>query len=213
MGKSEHKMKSKEQGSISKMPANLIGTTISPSKSGKPQIVKNKFKEEYNEGTVLVEIPECRRTIFVEKKAYFLSFPKIRFFISYIRQRNGAYASRFFRMCFVHNKKKTILVPPLPNLFGDLKVCCPGAKGNTLEQLIDNQIEVLFSSQFNDETWETFEEYYEDDNDYDDDEMQSVVKYLKKWMKKTKTNPKWVPKKFPEYAGYDNDFINENDDY
>ena len=210
MGKSARKTKLKGRKSISKTPVSSIGTELSQNKSGK--IIRNSFKEEYNEGTVLVELPACRRMLFVGKTPYFVSLPKIRLFIPYVKQRTGEYASRFVRMCFVKNKKKTILVPPLPNVFQDLKVCCGTARGKTLEDLIAEQAKVLFASQFNDETWDTLEVYYEDEFFHDDDYIGPIKKYMAKWMKKTKKNPNWIPKKFAEYDGDKSDFTNPEDD-
>lgn len=186
---------------------------ISMELSQNGKIIKNKFNKMYNEGAVLVELPACRRMLFIEFCPYFVSLPKVRLFIPYIKTI-GEYTSRFVRMCFVQNKNKSILVPPLPNIFYNLKVCCPGASGKTLEDMIAEQAKVLFASQFNCETWETLEEYYYDDffdnircrPEYDDTTM--LHKYMNKWMKKTKKNPNWIPNKFVKYN--EDDFTNVN---
>jgi hypothetical protein len=163
----------------------------------------------YNEGHILVEVPECRRMIFVGRNPYFLSLPKMRFFMPYIKRRDGTFVSKFVRWCFVKSKNKTILVPPFPNVFSDLKVCCPTGKGKTLEDMVDSQIKTLFASSFNNETWETLSDYYYDKFDEVEEDIDA---YMEKWMKKTKKKPDWVPKKFAKYTGEKSDFTNSNDD-
>lgn len=176
---------------------------LSPSKIGSPKIIKQEFNEEYNEGTVLVEVPACRRTIFYEHTPYFLSFPKILFFMRYIKTRNENFHVRFARMAFTKGRKKELFVPPLTNLGGyNLEIClsikCQGA---SLQAMIENQIANIFASPFNLDITDVFEEYYEFEyDDYDDGGWEDgVVKYFEKWQKKTKKNPNWVPKKFKEY--------------
>lgn len=174
----------------------------------------------YNEGHILVEIPECRRIVFVGREPYFISLPKMRFFIPYIKRRDGTFASKFVRWCFVKAKNKTILVPPFPNIFDNLKVCCPTASGKTLKDMVDAQIKALFASSFNDETWDTLQQYYHDEFSNDDDDYDydyydgeyNVRGYMEKWMKKTKKKPNWVPKKFAKYDGEKSDFTDPEDE-
>lgn len=211
MGKSALKTKSKGRKNTSKTPVSSIGTELSQSKSGKT--IRHSFNEMYNEGHILVEIPQCRRIIFVEKEPYFLSLPKMRFFMPYIKRRDGTFASRFVRWCFVKATNKTILVPPFPNVFENLKVCCPTASGKTLGDMVDAQIKALFASSFNDETWDTLEHYYFDEFfDDDEDETYGIHQYMEKWMKKTKKKPDWVPKKFAKYDGEKSDFTDPDED-
>jgi hypothetical protein len=205
MGKLARKTKLKGRKSTSKTPANVNGMILSPSKSGNLKIIKNKFIEEYNEGTVLVEIPPCKRTIFFEKTPYFLSFPKVLFFMRYLKARNESYYVQYARMAFTKARKRTLLIPPLTNIgLYNLEVCLSSkCKGTTLEEMASNQIADIFRSQFNCDITDVFENFYE--VDYDDYvESSAIEKYFEEWQKKTKDNPNWIPRKFEEFCDEEN---------
>ena len=123
----------------------------------------------------------------------------------YIKTRNQQYQVRFARMAFIKGRKRTLMAPPLPNIScDDLEICLSEkCKGSTLEKMISNQIANIFSSQFNCDITDNFEEYYEmifDEDTY----LEEINEYFKKWAKKTKNNPNWVPRSFQLFYSDDN---------
>lgn len=193
------------------MKLKLKGTTLLPSK-GNLKIVSNKFNDICSEGVVLVEIPPCKRTIFFEGSSYFLSFPKILFFMRYIKTRSQRHHVRFVRMAFTKGRKLTLMVPPLTNIaHDDLEICLSKkCSGNTLEEMASNQIANIFSSQFNCDITDIFQECYEVKIEDDDFGLGGIKEYFEKWAKKTKNNPNWVPKNFQQFNNADG-FYNWHD--
>ena len=209
MGKSGRKTNSKKRKNTSEMPAssNMI---LSPSKSGNLKIIKNEFNPMYNEGAILVEIPPCKRTIFFEKTSYFLSFPKVLFFMGYIKNRNQKYRVRFARMAFTKARKQTLMVPPLTNIiFYNLELClAKKCDGTTLEEMASNQIANIFASKFNMDITDVFDFPREGAGKYSLNDFSTprcrLCEHFDTWQKKTKANPNWVPKKFKEFDEKDN---------
>ena len=164
----------------------------------------------------MVESPACRRTIFFDDTPYFLSFPKIIFFMRYIKTRSEDFHVRFARMAFTKGRKRELFVPPLPNLGAyNLEVCLSSkCQGASLQAMIENQIANIFASPFNLDITDVFEEYYNFEyDDYDDDGWEDCIKkYFEEWQKKTKKNPKWVPKNFMEYRDRDEQFYGWHND-
>lgn len=171
------------------------------------KIVKHKFNELYNTGLVMVELPPCKRTIFFSrgttnfesiltygKSSLFLSFPTIRIVIGYgYNPRTKTYSATKFKLAFYNKKKKKLLIPPLPNIFEDLRVCSSTAKKcDSVEELIKKQVSIFFSSRFDFSAIDCLEQYEED----------NFVDYLLNWEKSTKNKPNWIPSKFYEYDPY-----------
>lgn len=161
---------------------------------------------------VFVEMPTCRRTLFFEGKPYFVSLPKIRFVFK-IMQGNDRKADPDdlsfvvcnISLCFINDLEE--MVPPyLPNVFDDLSFCCPRATPSlNLEELISNQINLFFSSEFNVESISAFLEYYPDllknynngpANTEEEEDIalsQDLHLFFKVWSEKTKADPNWIP--------------------
>lgn len=170
------------------------------------KIVKQKFNKLYNTGLVMAELPPCKRTIFFTRgellyvngrlidrdcRSLFLSFPTIRIVIGYgYNPKTKTYSATKFKLAFYNKNKKKLLVPPLPNIFEDLKVCGTTAKKcNSIEELVKKQVSMFFSSKFNFSAADCLEAYTE-----------SYTEYLLDWEKSTKNDPDWIPSKFQEYS-------------
>lgn len=175
------------------------------------QILKQSWEKTAGYGETLLELPPSRRNLFfdlparglIQTQNFFVSLPKIRLLIRY-EQCNGGkqFFVRTTYICFV-NSHNEILIPPLPNIFDNLKICCKGEISDSVESLIENQIVAIFNSSFNNDILEMLYVHYKNEfrsetTDFTNDYVCShkIINYMQEWSKKTKADPNWIPEDF-----------------
>ena len=162
-----------------------------------------------------VKIPALKRTIFINRDPYFLSFPEIVFAIPYIvssNYQNFRLATESVVSVAYANLDKLYL-PSLPNI----DVCCEICMGDDIsydsfpsqEEFVKSIISHFWSSNFNFDIVGAFSCYGQDvlnmkhprlsPNKYrwsylpNENWNGSILGDFKAWAKKTKENPDWVP--------------------
>jgi hypothetical protein len=189
-------------------------------KIDRTKIVSNNFSNSYNEGVAVVIQSPSRRVVrlkirdfedqdYANRKEcngnFFLSLPAVYFRIHYICGKNKKYLARNLHVVFANNKN--ILIPPLPNIDFNMRVCIPLPQKGFVEidDLCSAVVFKFWSSQFTDDILENYESY----------DSKSILGDFRKWHNKTKTNPDWIPnrgfkvidEKRQKFSGITNDFF------
>lgn len=170
------------------------------------RILKHKFNKTYNEGRILVELPPSRRMIFVlnhrlipfgkeRSIPYFVSMPKIRLNIEYrfIPNRDKFCVSNVL-ICFFD--KLQVYHPIFSNLASNFHLCCNRSSSTNLENMVDQQIKLIFQSEFTTDLMDSLQKY-------GIRTFGQYHNYLRKWEKKTKLDPNWTPgeKELKKFTG------------
>lgn len=140
---------------------------------------------------VLVELPPCRRILYDGTTPYFLSLPTSRFSIGYriyqLEDGKSRFCTYSFKFCFVGENNK-ILVPPFCNLYENLEVCCNKVESDSLESMIQDQIDLFFASEFNDDMFFAIDEHYYQIHNLANGNLHELLNW-EIWQKKSAHDP------------------------